>query len=91
MADITVDITDPSGKLVRSLAPPHMQHPGEALIVWDGRDNSGKLVAVGEYRIGVTARPTYGRPMRELKKELGAQDKPLSLPSTFLIFLFLSH
>jgi sugar lactone lactonase YvrE len=70
MADITVDITDPSGKLVRSLAPPHMQHPGEALIVWDGRDNAGKLVAVGEYRVSAIARPTYGRPMRELKKEL---------------------
>jgi len=70
MADITVDIADSSGKLVRSLAPPHRQHPGEALIVWDGRDNAGKLVPAGEYRINVTARPTYGRPMRMLKKEL---------------------
>ncbi|MBM3313068.1 hypothetical protein FJY70_00585, partial [candidate division WOR-3 bacterium] len=70
MADITVDITDPAGKLVRSLAPPHLQRPGEVLIVWDGRDNTERLVPVGEYRITVTARPTYGRPMRYLKKEL---------------------
>ncbi|MCX6843224.1 MAG: SMP-30/gluconolactonase/LRE family protein [candidate division WOR-3 bacterium] len=70
MADITVDITDPSGKLVRSLAPPHLQHPGEVLIVWDGRDNAERLVAKGEYRVTVTARPTYSRPMRILKKEL---------------------
>jgi sugar lactone lactonase YvrE len=70
MADITVDIADSSGKLVRSLAPPHKQHPGEALIVWDGRDNAGKLVTKGEYKITAVARPTYGRPMRILKKEL---------------------
>ncbi len=70
MANITVDITDPSGKLVRSLAPPHQQHPGEVLIVWDGRDNAGKLVSEGEYKITVVARPTYSRPMRILRKEL---------------------
>jgi hypothetical protein len=70
MANITVDITDTSGRLVRSLAPPHYQHPGEALIVWDGRDNAGRLVPEGEYRIAVVARPTYSRPMRTLRKEL---------------------
>ena len=70
MANIQVDITAPSGTLVRSLAPPHMQHPGEALIVWDGRDNDGKLVPVGEYKVTIVARPTYSRPMRILRKEL---------------------
>jgi hypothetical protein len=49
MANIQVDITAPSGTLVRSLAPPHMQHPGEALIVWDGRDNNGRSVSSGVY------------------------------------------
>jgi sugar lactone lactonase YvrE len=70
MANIQVDITAPSGTLVRSLAPPHMQHPGEALIVWDGRDNNGKLVPEGEYKVTIVARPTYSRPMRILRKEL---------------------
>jgi DNA-binding beta-propeller fold protein YncE len=70
MANIQVDITAPSGTPVRSLAPPHMQHPGEALIVWDGRDNNGKLVPVGEYKVTVVAKPTYSRPMRILRKEL---------------------
>lgn len=70
MANIQVDITAPSGTLVRSLAPPHMQHPGEALIVWDGRDNKGKLVPEGEYKITIVARPTYSQPMRILRKEL---------------------
>jgi DNA-binding beta-propeller fold protein YncE len=70
MADINVDITDPSGKLVRTLAPPHQHHPGEALLVWDGRDNAGKLVPVGEYKVTVVAKPTYSQPMRILRKEL---------------------
>ena len=70
VASITVDITDPSGRLVRSLAPPHQHHPGEALIVWDGRDNAGKLVPVGEYKVTVVAKPTYSQPMRILRKEL---------------------
>ena len=47
-----------------------MQHPGEALIVWDGRDNNGKLVPEGEYKVTIVARPTYSRPMRILRKEL---------------------
>jgi sugar lactone lactonase YvrE len=70
MADINADITDPSGKLVRTLAPPHQHHPGEALLVWDGRDNAGKLVPVGEYKVTVVAKPTYSQPMRILRKEL---------------------
>jgi DNA-binding beta-propeller fold protein YncE len=70
MANIQVDISAPSGTLVRTLAPPHMQHPGEALIVWDGRDNNGKLVPLGEYKVTIVARPTYSRPMRILRKEL---------------------
>ena len=70
MADITIDIADSSGKLVRSLAPPHQHHPGEVLIVWDGRDNAGKLVTKGEYKVAIVARPTYSQPMRILRKEL---------------------
>ena len=70
MADIAVDIADSSGKLVRTLAPPHLHHPGEALIVWDGRDNAGKLVPVGEYKVTVVAKPTYSQQMRILRKEL---------------------
>jgi DNA-binding beta-propeller fold protein YncE len=70
MADVTINITDPSGNLVRALTPPHVQRPGEVLIVWDGRDNRNELVREGEYRIDVVARPTYSRPKYILKKEL---------------------
>jgi flagellar hook assembly protein FlgD len=67
-----VSIDDSSGAVVRTLTPPHVQRPGEVMIVWDGRDNKGDLVPEGEYRINVLARPTYSRPKYILKKELTA-------------------
>ncbi len=70
LADVSVDIADSTGKLVRTLTPPHFQRPGEALIVWDGNDNSGRLVPPGSYRIKATIRPTYSRPKFIHKKEL---------------------
>jgi DNA-binding beta-propeller fold protein YncE len=78
MADIKVDITDGSGKLIRSLVPEHLQRPGEVLIVWDGKDNKGRLVEVGDYNVAVTARPTYSRPRYILKKELAGTVKRIA-------------
>jgi len=72
LADVTVTIDDGSNREVRTLTPPHVQRPGEVLIVWDGRDNKGELVPVGSYRINVLARPTYSRARHILKKELTA-------------------
>ena len=78
MADVTVNITDSLGKIVRTLTPPHQQRPGEVLIVWDGRDNQGSVVGVGEYRIDVLAKPTYSRPRYILKKQLNASVRRLA-------------
>lgn len=70
VADVTVSITDPGGKPVRTLTPPHHQKPGEALIVWDGRDDSGELVPPGDYRIVAVIKPTYSKPKYTFQKEL---------------------
>ncbi|MEO0079652.1 MAG: FlgD immunoglobulin-like domain containing protein [candidate division WOR-3 bacterium] len=70
MAEVTVEVSDSLGRVVRSLTPPHQQRPGEVLIVWDGNDNQGGLVPEGEYRIKVTVRPVYSQPKYILKKEL---------------------
>ncbi|MEO0086358.1 MAG: FlgD immunoglobulin-like domain containing protein, partial [candidate division WOR-3 bacterium] len=70
LADVTVTIDDDNNHEVRTLTPPHLQRPGEVLIVWDGRDNRGELVPVGTYRINVLARPTYSRARYIVKKEL---------------------
>lgn len=69
-AEILIDILNERDEPIRTLTPPYQQGPGEVLIVWDGRDNQGKLVPQGEYSIKVTIRPTYSRPRYTLKKEL---------------------
>jgi DNA-binding beta-propeller fold protein YncE len=70
VADIEVSITDIDGRLVRALTPPHDQRPGEVLVVWDGLDDQGRLVEVGDYRVKAVIRPTYSTPRRTFKKEL---------------------
>ncbi|MFO7638690.1 MAG: FlgD immunoglobulin-like domain containing protein [bacterium] len=70
VADIEVHVTDAAGRLVRALTPPHDQRPGEVLIVWDGLDDRGALVPVGEYQVHAVIRPTYSTPRRIHKKEL---------------------
>lgn len=70
VADVEVTILNEQETPVRTLTPPHAQRPGEVLIVWDGRDNVGNYVPPGNYKITITARPTYSRPKYLLKKEL---------------------
>lgn len=70
VADIEVEITDSTDRVVRRLAPSHQQRPGEVLIVWDGRDDRGLLVPEGVYTVKAVIRPTYSRPRYILRKEL---------------------
>lgn len=58
-AMVTMWIHNERGELVRTLTPPHYQNPGEALLVWDGRDNKNVLVGKGEYTIRVLVTNTY--------------------------------
>jgi DNA-binding beta-propeller fold protein YncE len=62
LADVTVTVADSTDKTIRTLTPTHRQKPGEVLIVWDGKDNHGRLVEPGEYRVSVAVQPTYARP-----------------------------
>lgn len=70
LAQVKVTIFTDNGKLIRQLTPEHYQKSGEALIVWDGRNNEGKVVKPGCYRIKLEIRPTYSAPKRYFKKEL---------------------
>ncbi len=73
LSEIKIDIYDSTNTLVRSLIPEYYQTPGEALIAWDGRDNTGKFVLPGEYTIRANLYPTYSGPKRYFKKELEAK------------------
>jgi flagellar hook assembly protein FlgD len=73
LSEIKIDIYDSTNTLVRSLIPQYYQTPGEALIAWDGRDNTGKFVLPGEYTIRTSLFPTYSGPKRYFKKELATK------------------
>lgn len=77
LSEIKIDIYDSTNTLVRSLIPKYYQTPGEALIAWDGRDNTGKFVLPGEYTIRANLFPTYSAPKRYFKKELEIKIKKI--------------
>ncbi|SCK30339.1 flagellar hook assembly protein FlgD [Vogesella sp. LIG4] len=52
---ISVDITDSSGNIVRSLSLPAAGSAGMVSYTWDGKDKNGNLLADGSYSVNVTA------------------------------------
>ncbi|MEO0072613.1 MAG: FlgD immunoglobulin-like domain containing protein [candidate division WOR-3 bacterium] len=75
LSEVQINITDAQGNLVRNLIIDNYLPPGEALIAWDGRDNSGQFIPRGEYTINVTLLPTYPAQRRYFKKELSTKIK----------------
>jgi len=53
-ANVTWTITDADGKVVRTLRSPD-QKTGAVVVEWDGRDDSGKRLAGGQYSVRVAA------------------------------------
>jgi flagellar hook assembly protein FlgD/fibronectin type 3 domain-containing protein len=49
---LAFDIQDENGNLIRTFTKDHVS-PVEDVITWDGRDESGRMVADGKYRIKV--------------------------------------
>lgn len=58
--DITVEITNSDGKVIRTLTVP-AQAAGEHQVQWDGLDSNGKHVAAGTYTFAVTAKDATGQ------------------------------
>lgn len=58
-ADVTIEITDTSGNVVRTLTATDCSE-GTNEITWDGRDEDGNLLADGRYDFTVTASDSSG-------------------------------
>ncbi|MBK6736163.1 MAG: T9SS type A sorting domain-containing protein [bacterium] len=54
-APVSLGIYDLSGKLVRNLIAGQVMGPGHLEKVWDGRNDSGRLVPTGVYFCKLTA------------------------------------
>jgi hypothetical protein len=52
--DLTVDIVDADGKVVRENLVSGRYRPASLLFSWDGRADGGRLVADGAYRVRIT-------------------------------------
>ena len=55
-ADVTIDMTDPDGNHFRTLLVDEPQTAGPQQVVWDGRNDTGQIVAIeGNYTVVITA------------------------------------
>jgi hypothetical protein len=59
-ARVLVTVEDQFGNVVRTLAPAERRQPGHVELAWNGRNDRGKVVASGEYRISVAATNRVG-------------------------------
>jgi flagellar basal-body rod modification protein FlgD len=58
--DMTIDITNSDGKVLRTLTVP-AQASGEHQVQWDGLDSNGQHVAAGTYTFAVNAKDATGQ------------------------------
>jgi len=69
---LRMNIVNEEGALVRNFIPDVVEKAGEHLIVWDGRDNRGRIVPPGTYKLQVRIKATYGS-RYYFKKELSGR------------------
>jgi len=59
-ADVTLTVKDASGNVVAVL-PQGTLNAGKAVVNWDGKDQTGKQLADGSYKVSVTATDPTGK------------------------------
>jgi flagellar hook assembly protein FlgD len=57
-ADVTVNVFNENGVLVRTITSDEFQTRGQHIAVWDGRDDLGQVASDGRYQLQVTAQGT---------------------------------
>nr|HMQ52859.1 Ig-like domain-containing protein [Anaerolineae bacterium] len=57
-AEVTVQVLDQHGRLIRTLLAREFQTRGQHVAIWDGRNDLGQYVEDGQYQIQATARGT---------------------------------
>ncbi len=57
-AEVSINVFDATGNMVRSLKSSEFQTRGQHVAIWDGKDAVGRAVADGRYRLEVLAKGT---------------------------------
>jgi flagellar hook assembly protein FlgD len=78
-ADVTAQVFNQVGGLVRILGSQQPQSAGQHFIVWDGRDDLGQPVADGRYRLQVTAKGTVRSASQSVVLQVDTQPPTLRL------------
>jgi flagellar hook assembly protein FlgD len=78
-ADVTVQVFNEMGGLVRTLATGQSKTAGQYFIVWDGRDDLGQPVADGRYRLQVTAKGAIRSASQGVALQIDTQPPTLHL------------
>lgn len=82
-SDVTIEIYDDQDQLVKTLFDA-TEYSGACLHVWDGTDQSGQPLGLGDYRVVVTSESGYwdvetNEPVNIVVKEAWLHHSPLSL------------
>jgi flagellar hook assembly protein FlgD len=78
-ADVTAQVFNQVGGLVRILGSQQLQSAGQHFVVWDGRDDLGQPVADGRYRLQVTAKGTVRSASQSVVLQVDTQPPTLRL------------
>jgi flagellar hook assembly protein FlgD len=78
-ADMTVQVFNEVGGLVRTLAAGQAKAAGQHFIVWDGRNDLGQPVADGRYRLQVTAKGAIRSASQGVALQIDTQPPTLHL------------
>ena len=57
-ADVVVQVLDENGYVINTLLPETFQTRGQHVVMWDGRDKAGQVLADGAYQLQVTGKGT---------------------------------
>jgi flagellin-like hook-associated protein FlgL len=63
--NVTIEIIDATGTVVRTITPPGGGTDGINSVAWDGNDDSGVALADGQYTFTITASDAVGDPVRD--------------------------
>ncbi|MFQ5611206.1 MAG: FlgD immunoglobulin-like domain containing protein [Anaerolineae bacterium] len=78
-ANVTVEVFNEGGTLVRTLASDQPQSAGQHIILWDGLDAQNLAVADGRYRVQVTAQGTARAARQSIAVEVDTQPPGLRI------------
>lgn len=78
-ATVTVEVVNADGVVVKTLTAAEHRPAGQYVVLWDGADDDGRVVADGRYSLRVTAKGTARAAVQSADVQVDTQPPPLRL------------